>query len=163
MKQLHTYTGVWIFYTLFNRRQVEQNYKATLPLRKIRDSPEASIIFQRAKHRIGIKIVAHRRDVLQFLDPLQRSPYRTLGGMLGEAAIRGATFFCGTNRVARHKDAGCATCHVPETGFCDFQFHNIGQRQDSSEREQALRVASRWIEPDLMARAFGWDVREVGY
>lgn len=30
-------------------------------------------------------------------------------------------------------------------------------------REQALRVASRWIEPDLMVRAFGWDVREAGY
>ena len=30
-------------------------------------------------------------------------------------------------------------------------------------REQALRVASRWIEPELMVRAFGWDVHEVGY
>lgn len=30
-------------------------------------------------------------------------------------------------------------------------------------REQALRVASRWIEPDLMARAFGWDARAEGY
>ncbi len=34
---------------------------------------------------------------------------------------------------------------------------------EADAREQALRVASRWIEPDLMARAFGWDVREVGY
>lgn len=34
---------------------------------------------------------------------------------------------------------------------------------NADAREQALRVASRWIEPDLMARAFGWDVREVGY
>lgn len=34
---------------------------------------------------------------------------------------------------------------------------------DADEREQALRVASRWISPDLMARAFGWDVREMGY
>lgn len=30
-------------------------------------------------------------------------------------------------------------------------------------REQALRVASRWIEPELMARAFGWDVRREGF
>jgi hypothetical protein len=30
-------------------------------------------------------------------------------------------------------------------------------------REQALRVASRFIEPELMLRAFGWDAREVGY
>jgi hypothetical protein len=34
---------------------------------------------------------------------------------------------------------------------------------DADERERALRVASRWIEPELMARAFGWDVHERGY
>ena len=30
-------------------------------------------------------------------------------------------------------------------------------------REQELRVASRWIEPELMVRAFGWDARAKGY
>ena len=34
---------------------------------------------------------------------------------------------------------------------------------EADEREQALRLASRWIEPELMLRAFGWDVREKGY
>ena len=34
---------------------------------------------------------------------------------------------------------------------------------EANEREQALRLASRWIEPELMHRAFGWDAREVGY
>jgi hypothetical protein len=34
---------------------------------------------------------------------------------------------------------------------------------DADEREQALRLASRWIEPELMVRAFGWDVRKEGY
>jgi hypothetical protein len=34
---------------------------------------------------------------------------------------------------------------------------------DADERELALRLASRWLEPELMVRAFGWDVREVGY
>ncbi|MCK6529895.1 hypothetical protein L6R50_20825 [Myxococcota bacterium] len=34
---------------------------------------------------------------------------------------------------------------------------------NADAREQALRVASRWIEPDLMVRAFGWDVRIEGY
>jgi hypothetical protein len=34
---------------------------------------------------------------------------------------------------------------------------------DADEREQALRLASRWLEPELMLRAFGWDVRENGY
>jgi hypothetical protein len=33
----------------------------------------------------------------------------------------------------------------------------------ADEREQALRLASRWIEPELMLRAFGWDVRKAGY
>ena len=72
---------------------------------------------------------------LMFLDPLWRSPHRTTGGALSEAAIRGATFFAGTNRLARRGDAGCAVCHVPETGFTDFKFHNVGQRRDSAERE----------------------------
>ena len=30
-------------------------------------------------------------------------------------------------------------------------------------RELALRAASRWLEPDLMLRAFGWDVAKMGY
>lgn len=34
---------------------------------------------------------------------------------------------------------------------------------NADEREQALRVASRFIEPELMLRAFGWDPREAGY
>ncbi len=34
---------------------------------------------------------------------------------------------------------------------------------DADERELALRLASRWIEPELMVCAFGWDVRKVGY
>ena len=34
---------------------------------------------------------------------------------------------------------------------------------DVDDRERALRLASRWIEPDLMVRAFAWDVRMVGY
>jgi hypothetical protein len=33
----------------------------------------------------------------------------------------------------------------------------------ADEREQALRLASRWVEPELMKRAFGWDVRTAGY
>ncbi len=34
---------------------------------------------------------------------------------------------------------------------------------DADERELSLRLASRWIEPELMKRAFGWDVDEAGY
>jgi len=34
---------------------------------------------------------------------------------------------------------------------------------DADEREQALRLASRWIAPELMLRVFAWDVRKAGY
>jgi hypothetical protein len=34
---------------------------------------------------------------------------------------------------------------------------------NADAREQALRLASRWIEPELMVRAFGWDVAKEGY
>jgi hypothetical protein len=77
---------------------------------------------------------------LLFLDPLPRSPWRTATGNLSEAAIRGATFFVGTNRPARRADATCATCHVPETGFCDRSFHNVGQRRDPAEHELNSRT-----------------------
>jgi hypothetical protein len=33
----------------------------------------------------------------------------------------------------------------------------------ADEREQAFRLASRWIEPELMLRASGWDIRKAGY
>ena len=70
-----------------------------------------------------------------FLDPLWRSPHRAADGALSEAAIRGATFFSGTNRAARRGDSGCVVCHVSETAFTDFKFHNIGQRRDAAEKE----------------------------
>lgn len=34
---------------------------------------------------------------------------------------------------------------------------------DADKREQALRVASRWLDPEVMKRVFGWDVDEAGY
>ena len=77
---------------------------------------------------------------LMFLDPLPRSPHRAPGGALTEAAVRGATFFAGTNRFSNRADAACATCHIPETGFTDFKFHNVGQRRDSAERELNART-----------------------
>lgn len=48
---------------------------------------------------------------------------------------------------------------VQELALLDVRRRHPG----ADDREQALRVASRWIEPDLMVRAFGWDVRKVGY
>lgn len=69
------------------------------------------------------------------LEPLKRSPHRAPGGALSEAAIRGATFFLGANRASKRGDAGCAVCHVPETGFADQKFYDVGQSRDAAERE----------------------------
>ena len=33
----------------------------------------------------------------------------------------------------------------------------------ADEREVALRLASRWLEPELMRLAFGWDPDREGY
>lgn len=33
----------------------------------------------------------------------------------------------------------------------------------ADERELKLRLASRWIEPELMLKVFGWDVEKEGY
>ncbi len=34
---------------------------------------------------------------------------------------------------------------------------------NASAEEQALRLASRWLDPELMQRAFGWNVDEMGF
>lgn len=48
---------------------------------------------------------------------------------------------------------------VQELALLDVRRRHPG----ASAHEQALRVASRWIEPELMVRAFDWDVRKIGY
>ena len=51
------------------------------------------------------------------------------------------------------------TLAIQELALADIR----RRHPEADAREQALRVASRWIEPTLMARAFGWDVRTAGY
>jgi hypothetical protein len=34
---------------------------------------------------------------------------------------------------------------------------------DADEREVALRLASRWLDAELMKHAFGWDVHSAGF
>lgn len=72
------------------------------------------------------------------LPALPRSPYRNADGTLSEAAVRGATIFRGAG--TRPADAKCATCHVPETGWVDFTFHDVGQRHDAGENELNTRA-----------------------
>lgn len=69
------------------------------------------------------------------LPAIPRSPYRRGDGGLSDAAVRGATFFTGGNYPARPADADCASCHVPETGWVDFKFHDVGQRRPAAENE----------------------------
>jgi DNA-binding beta-propeller fold protein YncE len=84
-------------------------------------------------------------EYVLFLEPLMRSPERQADGSLSEAAVRGATFFVGGNRAQKRGDSGCAACHVPETGFVDFRFHNVGQAVSGSERELASRVPANHV------------------
>ena len=61
-----------------------------------------------------------------------------------------------TKKLERVRDL---TRAVQELALADIR----RRHPNANAREQALRLASRWIEPELMVRAFGWDVREVGY
>jgi hypothetical protein len=49
---------------------------------------------------------------------------------------------------------GALTRAVQELALMDIR----RRHPDAAPREQALRVASRWIGPELMIRAFGWAV-----
>lgn len=41
---------------------------------------------------------------------------------------------------------------------------DIRRRHPSATvEEQSLRLASRWLEPEFMLKAFGWDVDKAGY
>ena len=84
-------------------------------------------------------------DYLFSLEPVRRSPYRQPDGTLSEAAERGATFFVGANRATHTADANCAGCHVPETGFVDLKFHNVGQRVASAENELDSRTPANHV------------------
>ncbi|MBI1760401.1 MAG: hypothetical protein HYR56_03100 [Acidobacteria bacterium] len=49
-------------------------------------------------------------------------------------------------------------------GLRMMQMAEIRRRHpQADERELKLRLAARWIEPELMRRAFGWDPEREGY
>jgi YVTN family beta-propeller protein len=81
------------------------------------------------------------------LPALQRSPHREQDGKLTESAQRGAPMFMGADPEGHKADADCASCHVPESAFLDFGFHDVGQRRANSEQElndPVRRSACRW-------------------
>jgi hypothetical protein len=62
---------------------------------------------------------------------------------------------------ASHKIArvGALTRAVQELALLDIRRRHPA----ADQRELALRLASRWIDADLMKRAFGWDVAAAGF
>ena len=68
------------------------------------------------------------------LPPIPRSPHRDPSGTLTEAALRGATFFMGSDPT-KSADAGCGTCHDPRSAFVDHRFHDVGQGRSFAEEE----------------------------
>jgi len=61
---------------------------------------------------------------------------------------------------ARKFEIVCAlTRAVQELALTDIRRRHPG----AGERELALRLASRSLDPELLKRAFGWDVRIEGY
>jgi hypothetical protein len=59
-------------------------------------------------------------------------------------------------KIARVRALSCA---VQELALMDIRRRHPG----ADAREQAFRLASRWIAPELMLRAFGWDTKQAGY
>ncbi|HEX4825081.1 MAG TPA: hypothetical protein VFV19_12305 [Candidatus Polarisedimenticolaceae bacterium] len=86
------------------------------------------------------------------LPALAHSPHRNPDGTLSEAAIRGATFFMGNG--GKPADGKCATCHVPETGWTDFTFHDVGQRHDAGEAELNTRAPLWGVNTPSLLGAF---------
>ena len=37
------------------------------------------------------------------------------------------------------------------------------EHPEAPQREMELRLAARWLPPEIMSRVFGWDVRSRGY
>jgi hypothetical protein len=90
------------------------------------------------------------------LHPLDRSAPNDTDPRIEAMLIEGYRRMSPSQKLERV----CAlTRAVQELALLDIR----RRHPDADEREQRLRLASRWVEPDLMVRAFGWDVRKVGY
>ena len=93
------------------------------------------------------------------MDPLHRSDASPTNDT--DPAIE-AMLIAGYRRMSPSQKLECVralTRAVQQLALLDIRRRHPG----ADEREQALRLASRWIEPEPLRRAFGWDVREVGY
>jgi hypothetical protein len=95
-------------------------------------------------------------------DPMDRSPWISRTGPSDTHPAVEAMLIEGYRRMSptqKLERVRALTRAVQELALLDIR----RRHPDANEREQALRLASRWIEPELMLRAFGWDVRKEGY
>jgi hypothetical protein len=93
------------------------------------------------------------------MDPRQRgesSPTDDTDPAIESILIEGYRRMSPAQKLARVRDL---TRAVQQLALLDIRRRHPG----ADDREQGLRLASRWIEPELMRRAFGWDAREAGY
>jgi hypothetical protein len=70
--------------------------------------------------------------------------------------VAGYRAMSASQKVAR---VGALTRAVQELALLDIR----RRHPDADQREPALRLASRWIDADLMKRALGWDVASAGF
>lgn len=63
------------------------------------------------------------------------------------------------NASQKFERVGALTRSIQELALLDVR----RRYPNAQPREQALRVASRWLDANLMRNAFGWDVEEAGY
>jgi hypothetical protein len=93
------------------------------------------------------------------MDPLHRSgasPTDDTDPAIEAMLIEGYRRMSPSQKLERVR---ALTRAVQQLALLDIRRRHPG----AGRREQALRLASRRIEPELMLRAFGWDVREAGY
>lgn len=70
--------------------------------------------------------------------------------------VAGYRAMSASQKLAR---VGSLTRAVQELALLDIRRRHPG----ADSRELALRLASRWLDADLMKRAFGWDVSAAGF
>src|SRR5262249_21899728 len=96
------------------------------------------------------------RMVMDPLNPRKASAPNNTDSRVEAVLIEG---YRGMSPAQKLERVRALTRAVQELALLDIQ----RRHPEADERELALRLASRWIEPELMVRAFGWNVREVGY
>jgi hypothetical protein len=87
---------------------------------------------------------------------MNRAPTNDTDPRIEAVLVAGYRAMSASQKVTR---VGALTRAVQELALLDIR----RRHPDAEQRELALRLASRWIDADLMKRAFGWDVAAAGF